>query len=120
MSIEQKTCLDDFLSIPYERGTQSPSPESKSIEDATRGIENFTLTVANQGWTDYIESNSNIKIEGFSISIGKRCLFNNAILRLTHGRRYGLVGYLEFFFFKFLIISLFFKIDQMVWVKQLY
>nr|QUF59462.1 ATP-binding cassette transporter Abcf1 [Brachionus angularis] len=62
-------------------------------ETAKTGIENFTLTQGNQGRSEGLLENSlDIKIEGFSISTKGRNLFTNADLRITFGRRYGLVG----------------------------
>lgn len=90
-SIEEKTCLENFLSTPYV-DISDPSPEKKSVEEATRGLENFSLAVGEQGRSDHLEASQDIRIEGFSISVQGRFLFNNADLKITNGRRYGLVG----------------------------
>lgn len=91
MSIEEKTTLEEFLSIPYVQ-TSNTSPETKSTEEASRDTEKFSLTGGEHGQSDLLEPWQDIKIEGFSISIQGRYLFHNTDLKLTNGRRYGLVG----------------------------
>jgi ATP-binding cassette subfamily F protein 1 len=57
------------------------------------GTDQFSLTQGNQGRSENLLENSlDIKIEGFSISTRGRNLFRNADIKITYGRRYGLVG----------------------------
>nr|QNH67964.1 ATP-binding cassette transporter subfamily F member 1 X2 [Brachionus plicatilis] len=91
LSIEEKTSLENFLSTPYVNNSD-PSPEKQSSEEAPRGLENFSLTAGHQGRSDLLEASQDIKIEGFSISVHGTFLFKNADLKISNGRRYGLVG----------------------------
>ena len=52
---------------------------------------NFTVSQQENAKEAQIEGND-ILIEDFSISAGGRDLFKNAKLKITAGRRYGLVG----------------------------
>ncbi|RNA39507.1 ATP-binding cassette sub-family F member 1 [Brachionus plicatilis] len=91
LSIEEKTSLENFLSTPYVNNSD-PSPEKQSSEEAPRGLENFSLTAGHQGRSDLLEASQDIKIEGLSISVHGTFLFKNADLKISNGRRYGLVG----------------------------
>nr|QNH67896.1 ATP-binding cassette transporter subfamily F member 1 X1 [Brachionus rotundiformis] len=91
MSIEEKASFENFLSTPYVEDTDE-IPKQQSGEEVTTGLENFSLTVGEQGRSDLLEASQDIKIEGFSISVQGRYLFNNTNLKITNGRRYGLVG----------------------------
>lgn len=61
--------------------------------DTKDGIQQFSLSQANQGRSaGLLENSLDIKIEGFTISTRGRNLFTNATLSIAYGRRYGLVG----------------------------
>lgn len=91
LSIEEKTSLEEFLSIPYVE-ISNKSPESISASKACKDIGQFSLKAGEHVRSDLLESLQDIKIEGFSISIQGRYLFHNTDLKLKNGRRYGLVG----------------------------
>lgn len=66
--------------------------KTEETQDAD-GTAQFSLTQGNQGRSENLLENSlDIKIEGFSISTRGRNLFCNADLKISFGRRYGLVG----------------------------
>ena len=64
--------------------------EIKRIEENTANMGSFTVSQAEI--KDDAPEGDNIKIENFSISAGGRELFRDAELKITAGRRYGLVG----------------------------
>ena len=67
--------------------------EAEETADAGNSTAQFSLTQGNQGRSENLLENSlDIKIEGFSISTRGRNLFANADLKISFGRRYGLVG----------------------------
>jgi ATP-binding cassette subfamily F protein 1 len=66
---------------------------SQAETNPEEGTGQFTLTQGNQGRSEnLLESSLDIKIEAFSISTRGRDLVKNADLKISFGRRYGLVG----------------------------
>lgn len=53
---------------------------------------NFSLAQRASAGDDFIEGALDIRVEMFSIAAKGKTLFENAELKITHGRRYGLVG----------------------------
>ncbi|CAF0972001.1 unnamed protein product [Brachionus calyciflorus] len=92
MSIEQKTCFDEFSSLPFVKKDEKFDFEKEYNETTFQGLENFTLDSGEQKPIEYLENSLDINIEGFSISVNERFLFKNADLKLNYGHRYGLVG----------------------------
>lgn len=77
------------LKKQLEMSKQLIADEQKEGDD----ISQFSLTQGNQGRSENLLENSlDVKIEGFSISTRGRNLFANADLKISFGRRYGLVG----------------------------
>ncbi|PAA84255.1 hypothetical protein BOX15_Mlig023169g3 [Macrostomum lignano] len=67
--------------------------ELNQAETSKGGIGQFALSQAERNIKDEIlDSQTDIKVEDFSISAGGKPLFVNANLHITAGRRYGLVG----------------------------
>lgn len=65
--------------------------EMLKIEENTLNMGSFTVSQQESAGADAPEGD-NIKIDNFSISAGGRELFRDAQLKITAGRRYGLVG----------------------------
>ena len=62
----------------------------KEIEENTKNMGSFTVSQREVSGDQ--PEGDHIKCENFSISAGGRELFRDATLKVTKGRRYGLVG----------------------------
>ncbi|XP_064649136.1 ATP-binding cassette sub-family F member 1-like isoform X2 [Lineus longissimus] len=83
------------LSKKEQKKLKKKEEFNKQLEDHSGGIEQFAVSQAESSIKKknvLFETETDIKVENFSISARGKDLFVNATLQISAGRRYGLVG----------------------------